>query len=1147
MPSSILSVNIEKTKNLPIIIGNTSSFNISIQNLSSIQRLYNLSILLTLPDGMVLSTATLTQTSSITNEDNSIIYSWINIKDLAPMEVNFKFSITVKCNTKFKNGTTIPFGYNFSGVSVSCQVDTMPRGMYDGNNEVITQQIAMTYVTARFNSTISTSGKVLKGAGTSGSLNDYTQVNTATCKFYNNSVSTSLVNVIILLQDGIRYIGNITVSGTDGSKFTNPTISIVNISGKVYTQLYYGNVNLSVSSNTTVTFSYAIWNRYNSNQGDFIVHGTMMNMSINMNSADSLVVASSDSSTNFAAMDCIISTSISKSTVDVQTSIVYTYIYRIGQYYNIQNIIVHYFLPDGIFYISSSSAPTSVVDNSTLQGYYITYNFPLATQNSTKTVTINAKIDSYYRYKKDNQSLNLPIVASDQFLATTDISGTLIGPLTVVNDSADAGSSIGVASITKEFLRGYYRDGTPKTINALAPGDLAEYNLGYNASTLKAIQKQVYIDDFFPLSADPIDNLSYAYSVIFPVTVPKPISPHGVDFYYGDLAGLSYGNIKFKVPIAILGSATQNANLMKLKGINTEGYAYSNRSQITINIGTPNLTLSKSVTGPNKNAIQANEIYTYSVTISNSSNLGTETDAFNFTLNDTLSSSWFILNQSSISVTGTGSYNTPAVQGNNIVMNINKLAQGQSLTLTYRVTISSVLAPGVTITTTATTTNPYSQVYDSGSTNFQYSNLNKSASVSLSSLGISLSKSNFTGVFKVGSPITYTLTVTVPQGTIAYGLYVKDILPSGGQSYLGPSYKDGTIITPTVLSNNVTFPTVGTVDARIVAQSVGYIMTARVSNATKSLNTTTSTQTNTAQCLYQQSQSGSYSTISRNLSITINHPNLLMSLSALDKTTSTIYSQTANISTSSIMQFKLIFQNNSSISLVNGIIEIPINNNFAFSSIDSSALCTAVYNVVSKKIVISIPQLGSSSSGYVIFTVIPQSNLRAGTSINTQATAVSYYNDISATKVYSGETSNIVTCILPPGVALKPNPLYQINESTAFIVTPPGGTVEILDYFKNIGGGYDDFTLIIQKVAIPYNLYIDDVKITEVLANTIYENANLQTMKNLPPNANKVIKITATIPSSQSLGVRYDFVVTCKSKTNPYPEKTVLNIDPEPF
>lgn len=1143
MPSSILTMSIDKTQNVPIIVGSTSAFDISIKNISSAQRLYNLGLTLTLPDGLTLSTSTLPQTSSTSNVDNSTTYTWVNLKDLAPMEINYKFNITVKCNTKFKNGTSIPFGYTFSGITVGCQVDTMPRGIYDLNNEVITQSIAMTYTTIRFTSTITTAGKVLKGAGTSSSLTDYTQVSTATCKFFNNSISSSLVNITILLDDGIRYIGNVSVSGTDASQFSSPTVNLVSKNGKLYTQLYFGNINLSINSNTTLVFSFAIWNQYNSNNGGFITHGTVLNMSINMTSSDPLVISSSDSSTNFSAMDLIITTSVSKSTVDVQTSLTYTYIYKVGQYYNLQNILVHYFLPDGIYYISSSVTPNTVVDNPTLQGYYLTYNFTSATQNSSKTVTINAKVDSYYRYKFDNKGLNLPVVASDPFLATTDVTAALVPTLSQVSDDSSVSCSIGIASITKQFVKGYYKDGAPKNINSLAPGDLAEYNLIYNASSLKAIQKEVYIDDFFPLSADPINNLSYVYTGVSPITSPQLISPHGVDFYYGNIQGLSSSTINFKVPIALLGSSVQNANLMKLKGINTYGYAYSGRSQVNFNIGTPNLSLTKTVTGPNKNAIKANEIYTYTVTISNSNNLGTETDAFDFTLTDTLSATWFTIDLSSLKASGSGSYNAPVVQGTNVILYINKLSPGNSITLTYKVTISSVIAPGISITTTATNTNPYSQVYNSSSTNFQYTGLNKSASVTIASSAITLTKTNYSDTFKVGSPITYTLTVTVPQGTIAYGLYLKDTLPSGGQTYLGPSYKNGATITPVVSSNVVTFPSEGTVDSRLEVQTITYIFTSKISNATKTVNTTTSTQINTVQCLYQQIQGGAFSTISKTLTITVNHPNLLMSLSATDKTTSTVYSGNANINTNSVMQFKLIFQNNSAIILVNGTIEIPIDSNFLFSSIDTSVLCSATYNSSSKKIIITIPALASTLSGYVTFTVVPKANSRAGTTINTQATAISYYNDISPTKVYGGEKSNVLSCILPPGVSLNPNPLYAIDSSTSFIVTPPGGTAEILTYFKNTGGGYDDFTLIIQKVAITYTLYIDDVKIADIPKNTLYS-ADLPTMINLAPGTSKVIKIIALIPSTQSLGVRYDFTVTTKSKTTPYPEKTVLNIDP---
>ena len=220
--------------------------------------------------------------------------------------------------------------------------------------------------------------------------------------------------------------------------------------------------------------------------------------------------------------------------------------------------------------------------------------------------------------------------------ATTIIQGATI------TDSANVSCSITVGTIKKQLTKAYYQDGTPKNLMVLAPLDLAAYQLSYTASTISAMQKGVYIDDFFPLSANPIDNLTYTYTGISPITSPQLISPHGVDFSYGTLPSKSAFTIGFTVPISSAGTSTTNANLMKLKGSNTLGVTYSNRAQVTIAIGTPNLKIIKSVSGPNTTAIKSNETYVYTVTISNTNTLGTETDAFNFTLTDNLST-WYTL------------------------------------------------------------------------------------------------------------------------------------------------------------------------------------------------------------------------------------------------------------------------------------------------------------------------------------------------------------------------------------------------------------------------------------------------------------------------------------------------------------------------
>ncbi|WP_252232928.1 hypothetical protein, partial [Clostridium sp. ZBS15] len=92
--------------------------------------------------------------------------------------------------------------------------------------------------------------------------------------------------------------------------------------------------------------------------------------------------------------------------------------------------------------------------------------------------------------------------------------------------------------------------------------------------------------------------------------------------------------------------------------------------------------LTKSVSGPNTTSIKTGEIYSYTIKITNTNTFGTETDAFNFTLTDALSS-WFILNSNSINVSGSGTYSSYQFDSNNIYLYITKLSPGQSLTLTY--------------------------------------------------------------------------------------------------------------------------------------------------------------------------------------------------------------------------------------------------------------------------------------------------------------------------------------------------------------------------------------------------------------------------------------------------------------------------------
>ncbi|MCG7407077.1 hypothetical protein MH117_06580 [Paenibacillus sp. ACRRX] len=1136
LDSDVLLLSLDQASNIPLLSGGTVSFQIYLQNKSPNAKLYNVSLLLKLPDGISYSTASLPPTTIQTNSDGSSQLSWVSMKDLAPHEPAYVFTITVSGNPTYKNGAMIPFGTLLTGTVVTGQADTQPRGSYDNNNLKITEQKVMSFLTTRYTCQLTAPSKALKGAGTAVSSNNYLNPYTISCRILNNATVSSSATITIQLPDGIRYIGALTSSGTDAAQFLQPTVSSPLLPNN-YTQLSFQSRNLSAGSDTTVSFKFAIWNQYQNNLGPFLLHGSPLTVSAVMSTDQNQLVQKA----TVIAMDIVVTTAIDPKVTDVQSNVQLTFNYQTGQYYTLNLIQTDYFLPDGFIYVSSSEQPTNIINDASRQGTTVRYLFSSANPETIRSIVIRATVDAYYRYRSANQ-VNIPITAGDDFkpsVALTAANNTLH---TNVSDQASTSASIVTGTIFKQFIGGAYRNGTPKSIKALAPGDLAKYRLTYNATTIRAVQKSIVLDDFFPLAANPIQNLTYNFTGPLPLPgSPQLIDPHGVDFQYGDIPGRSTSTIEFQVPIQSLGGSGQNTNLMKLTGSNSFGFTYSSRDQVVINIGTPNLTLTKTVQGPNRTGIKAGEVYTFSVVIRNSNTLGTETDAFSLVVQDNLSA-WYSLIPATIKVTGTGSYDVPQATDSLITWPVMKLGPGQALTLSYSVTISSTLPPGLTISTTVTSSNPYSQLYEEGQVNFQYSGLNRSASVTLASPAITIAKTYPADLLKVNSTVDYTINATVPQGTIAYDVRAADLLPANQQVYVGKAFYNGIPITPTVTSNTITFPGVRTIDARIEKKTLTYSFRCSIINANKAVGATTSQQTNTAQVTYRYTDTGTNVSLNRSTGLTIQHPNIVLTLTATSALSGTFYAAKAVVDVNEVLIFKLAFVNNSAVALMNGTISLPIPNGFVFNRINTNVQCTSSYSASTRKITISVPSLSANASGFMAFTVALLPTMRSGSSLTLQATAVSYTNDISS-KVYGGEQSNAFVTSLPPGTSLLPSPTDRINDSTSFRVTPPGSTAIITNFFRNTGGGYDDYTLSIAAVSIAYSLLINGQRITTVPPNTAYS-ADLSIMSNLEPNESRIISIESTIPANSSLGSRYDFVVTARSKTTPNPQKTVLNIDP---
>lgn len=1134
--SPFFVMTVDKTENIPILLGGKKSISVKIQNLSLDKRLYNLMLTLTLPDGIEFDSADTAPTTKITTLNGVTTIKWVNLKDLAPLEIDFVFTLTLKSSLTFKDGSNVPFGFLFSDIGLRAEVDTMPRGNLDIGNEKYDAEIILSFKTTRFSSKINLPSKALKGAGTKSGSNDYTQTYIAKFTINNNLTSKTMTDVSIILDDGFRIIGEITANGTDALKFLRPSIETVFIEGRRYTRLMYKNALLSIGSETFIYINFGVWNRYNNNTGSIINHGTTLNARILLEGEGE----STEENAYTKAMDIIIEKSVSQRITDVGQKVDFTINCKTGQYYSFSDIKISEKLPDGLSYAGSSKEPYSITMDPQLKATLIIYNIGNKSVNSSETIVLKSIVNQYYNFKTKDGTLK-EVASSDSFINITDIEGYNDVLQIVSYDSTFCSLSISEPNARKIFLNAYYRDGTKKNINVLAPNDLAEFQLVYDATGINAVQEDIYIDDYFPLSIGPIDNIDYTFEGYTPPGIqPLLIDPHGVRFNYGKIPGNSKTVINFKAPISSLKAAEENINLLKVKGNNSNGYSYSKRDQREIKTGIPDLILTKTVTGPNKNGIKSGEIYIFTITLTNANTKGTETDAFSFQLRDEISN-YFILDSSNIKITGTGEFGTLEITDTDIKLAISRLSPGQYIAVNYSVKIKEGIAPNVSISTTASNTNPYSQLYNPELSNYQYSGLNKTASVTIKTANITMNKTTNTENIRVGSEVRYQINISVPQGTKAYNLNLKDVLPTG-QVYIGPATKDGIEITPTVVGNNIFFPEETIIDALTEQKNIVYVFNVKIEDANKNVGSTTSTQVNTSTLTWRtEAGGGSIKTLSRSLTVTVNHPNILISL--LGKESRERF-YTGSIKTYSDRELRLRceFKNNSLVKLIDGMLEILMDDKYIFKSIDLTGICNAYFDNINRKIIITIQELKPGISGFVEFTLKTVSSLRAGTEIFTVTNAVKYKNDIS-TKIYSGEYSNTFAANLPPGVTLLPFITDRINDSTSIRVTPVGSTATIINNFINSGNGIDDYKLTIEKAEINYSLFIDREKIQDVSKNTKVS-IEPDALKNVRTLEMKQIIITAFIPFDTPLDKVFRFIINVKSKTYPYPEKTVTNLDP---
>ncbi|MCX7694995.1 MAG: hypothetical protein N2Z71_04730 [Caloramator sp.] len=1020
---------------LKIVLGKVSTLNLTFSNTSLIDRGYNLYFELTIPDGFSYESSSISPTEIVNNLDGTSTIKWVNVKDLAPNEINYTVSVQIKSDEYFRNTLLpVPFDIPIPNLNLTAKVDTLPRGNFDIGNVEIIKNVSNNVIPLRYNLIKRGPGKMPKGAGIIPSQSPLWPF-TYTLILDNNTRESSDITLIDNLPNGIRYLNNISAAGPDASNFLNPTVTTPTPSPncKNYTVINWGNKTLSAGSTNTINFDVAIWDNYSAlcveNSGSKIPHNTPL---VNTAILDGLSGPITANLTTIAKDITIDKTIIDTYMTDVGLTNSYKLFYRVNQYDNVNNVVIEDIIPDGMEYVlgSATPSPSSILvnPNGTTK---LTWNLGTLLAGTTGTITFQTLTKSSYIDSN-------PVASNDSLTNSSNVNGINANTLWQTPDNSSVTQYIKKPYIKKQILGYYYKDGTPKSYSVASPGDLVEFYVEYNATILNATQFNIEIDDYLPYNMGPLPPSPIAYGGNLPGPfTPYTVSPNGFRWALGNLPANTLWTATFKVPVLNIPTNAVKNNIIKLAGRNSLGLSYSDRDQVLVKFGTPNIEFYKSVTGPNVNAIKSGEVYTYTITIKNTQTLDNlTTDAFMMTLTDVIPDG--LVYNGSYTITGTGIYDPPSFAGQNITMLIKKLAPGDSLTFSYDVLVTNSVVSGQVYINKATLTRPYSQMDMS----YQYEGDPFEDSTILKTERLKIVKTISPAYVKIGDIATYMLEVTIPKGTIAYNVKVTDTYKTPEQTYIGNATLNGNPISPAVTPPNVVFPTIPIVDATQNEVKLLYSFDIRVLSASHT-PPFSENQANTAKVEWEIDSLGTPAIPeSTTKNLVVRTPNIIATKEQRNYTLNGTFRTTdLSFNVGNIIEYRITVTNNGLETAYNTVVTDVLNPllNFVAGSFNAT-LGTPSYSMGT--INWTIPELPFGQSATLTFRVETLPGFAANSSTPNKATFIYNTNNNGFGVEYNGN-SNTVNLIAPNLTLVKSASLLQAEigddiEYTLTVTIPYG-------------------------------------------------------------------------------------------------------------
>lgn len=839
--NTVDGIELAQTVSREPLLGGTIAYRIRVSNkrstgdVNGYNRVYNLNITDTLPAGLTYSSADLQPNSIMPMADGSTVIVWKNIVDLERAEY-YDVSLTAKM------GVTQTIGVPFTN-TVDAQVNNAPDNSADYidlQNQLQTQPQALDM---QMSAVQSTATRQATGAGEYPSKPgrvagaDWAYQYAISVK--NNRISdTTNVAAAVLLPAGVAYLGNPRISNNVINATAVPSLTLQN-DGSLQLSWNLGTLTSQhYTTPVTITFDAAIPYRYRTvtdtvaqlggfagpMSGGVIPEDMLMSAGYNATgfyakvpTADGTIATPyDDSPATVTSKYVTLNKSSNVGTVGIGTKVTYALRYAVSEYYNATGVVISDTLPDGMTYVDGSATvtPTTILADTPITGQTtIAWSIPATSTKagSTGLISFLANVEATY---KGPPRARQPVVAGDTLVNNADIAaGDWASTIESQNSGAINPNPVAKTVNTQmpTFTKQVFDVKTGQWTNAsnAFTGDTALFRLTFNAPpTMNA--KSIVIRDYLPRGMTLIDgSAAYSMNGVFGNGVSCVLSNRAYDL--GTLSGLQY--LEWRLCDVSLGSTWQVTvsalvgdlpnvepdwlvgNFGKLSGMNSYGKTYSQRDFATVDYTAPHLMLTKSASPDTNLSVSNTVIYTVAV-----QNTG-DAVAYNLVLTDVLPVNLNLVGSgrgtpsaSNFTVMG----GTPATGNGGEIRwtTVPSLAVGATQYFVYSGTIKNGVVAGEMLSNLA------SVAYNSRADNaghFTPASSNVAAdntdAKQVYVRGLTYKLAGYPAKATIGDVTHWTLTMTVPAGTIAYWPVAMLSLPDGLAQIGTPSVVSATLDT----------------------------------------------------------------------------------------------------------------------------------------------------------------------------------------------------------------------------------------------------------------------------------------------------------------------------------------------------------------